>query len=735
MGTVIELSHDNPSYNGDVLAESNELATALDQYWRERRTRYEETLERQKRFAEDSVAERDWRNFCDSGPDVLDKYVRAAVAELGSRLHALWGEGSGIAREAQRAFEKEASAEMWLPFSVSPMKFVCLSRQSPFAQIRQLPSSDHPENYELGKAHLVIRWRDTLLCMVFPTETYVTFNTFVFTKNDVSRSTEETVPKSFTETFSTFRPFFEMAEQSFAPVRTNWEARESITQSERSLRRIPAYSEAWARVQIPDAQKLDILRRIELFESGDPAAPHGLLLYGPTGTGKSMIARTIAETASCDFQKLSLPDLKKENLGASGRRVRDIWNHARRHRPAIIFIDECDSVFARRGGAESDVVAADVVQAFLPEWDGIEKTSGIMVIGATNRRDLLDDAIISRFGWEAEIGIPGSSERRHILEQELKAVRIELQLPEDLGSLIQGMSGRDIRNIAAATKSLAHPQSPTLEHLYEAVKATRKRGSARVGHSETWDTLPVDEATLERLKLTCALLRDSEKWSTQGITRPKSLLLTGPDTGLKKQIAQVLGNESGLTLLAPTLSDLKANILGESGNRIKLLFDRARSTAPAILFLDRLENITPHRGTSGAIDPLTNEIIGQLIQESERAQDAQNHIFLLGSTSSPEQVDPAVRDCFHDQLVIGLPGRDAKVKLFTQLLSDKKLSFPLIDGAVLLAQLTEHQPMGSRDVENLVHAAEQKALLRAIRNGGPEHYVITLDDFGPIERA
>jgi SpoVK/Ycf46/Vps4 family AAA+-type ATPase len=448
-----------------------------------------------------------------------------------------------------------------------------------------------------------------------------------------------------------------------------------------------------------------------------------------------MIARTIAETANCDFQKLSLPDLKKENLGASGRRVREIWDHARSHRPAIIFIDECDSVFARRGGAESDVVAADVVQAFLPEWDGIEKTSGIMVIGATNRRDLLDDAIISRFGWETEIGVPGSSERRCILEQELKAVRIKLQLPDDLGSLIQGMSGRDIRNLAAATKSLAHPQPPSLEHLHEAVKATRKRGSARVGQTETWDTLPVDEPTLERLQLTCALLRDAEKWRSQGVTTPKSLLLTGPDAGLKKQVAQVLGNESGLALLAPTLSDLKANILGESGNRIKLLFDRARSTAPTILFLDRLENITPNRSTSGAMDPLTNEIIGQLIQESERAQDPQSHVFLLGSTSSPEQVDPAVRDCFHDQLVIGLPGRDARVKLFTKLLSDKKLSFPLTDGALLLALLTESQAVGSRDVENLVHAAEQKALLRAVRNGGPEQYSITLDDFGSIERA
>jgi SpoVK/Ycf46/Vps4 family AAA+-type ATPase len=468
---------------------------------------------------------------------------------------------------------------------------------------------------------------------------------------------------------------------------------------------------------------------MELFEINDPAAPHGLLLSGPTGTGKSLIGRTIAETTSCDFQNLSLADLKQENLGASGRRVREIWDHARSHRPAIIFIEECDSVFGRRGAAESDVVATDVVNAFLPEWDGIEQTSGIMVIGATNRRDTLDDAIISRFGWEAEISNPGNSERRRILEQELKANGVLLQLPDEIGTLIQGMSGRDLRNLAASTKSLSHPDAPTIEQLYEAAKTARKRGSARVGHAGTWETLAIDASSLERLQLVCALLRDAERWSSQNVAIPRNLLLTGSDAGLKNQLAQVLANESGLTLLAPTLSDLKARVLGESGNRVKSLFERARSTAPAILFLDRLENVAPNRGMAGAMDPLTNEIIGQLIQECERIQNTESHIFLLGSASNLEQVDPAVLDCFHEEMAIGLPGGDARVKLFTQLLADKKISFPLADGALLLAQLTERQAMASRDVENLVRSAEQKALLRAVRNGGPEHYSIVLEDF------
>src|SRR5260370_30914362 len=96
-----------------------------------------------------------------------------------------------------------------------------------------------------------------------------------------------------------------------------------------------------------------------MFDSLE-AAPRGLLLHGPTGTGKSLIARTLAETLSCDFQNLSLADIKQEHLGASGRRVREIWEHARKHRPSIIFIDECEGVFGCRGAAETDVIAADV---------------------------------------------------------------------------------------------------------------------------------------------------------------------------------------------------------------------------------------------------------------------------------------------------------------------------------------------------------------------------------------
>jgi transitional endoplasmic reticulum ATPase len=295
------------------------------------------------------------------------------------------------------------------------------------------------------------------------------------------------------------------------------------------------------------------------------------------------------------------------------------------------------------------------------------------------------------------------------------------------------MSGRDIRNLAAATKSLAHPNPPTAEHLSEAAGAARKRGNVQVGHAATWESLALEPAELERLKLVSALLRDAEKWRAQGIGVPNSLLLTGPDGGIKRQLAQTLSHESGLTFLAPTLSDFKANYSGQSGNRVKLFFERARSCAPAIVFLDRLDIIAPSRSVANATDALSNEIIGQLAQECERAQYSDGHVFLLGATSNLDQVDSEVLDCFQERMAVALPNRDARIKLFTRLLTDKKIDFSLNEGALLLADLTEGKSIGSRDIENSVQAAQQRALARAVRNGGPEHYSISLEDFELLE--
>jgi len=705
------------------------MTTALEQYWAERKRICDETVGQLQQSSTDVDAERAWDYFCSYHTPFLREYLKRSVNDLGAPLRRLWGWHFGLIRESRRAFLSNARVELWIPLAHNPMNVVRVPGMTGKYDVVDLPDYDGKE-YELGKPIVAVHWRSDILFMIYPSGAYVNFKTFTYTKNGVTWNMQEALPKAFVRQLAGFQPELRFAEERFAALRSSWNKKVQLTRATTSSRRIEKAAETWRQVHIPEGQKLDILRRAELFERNDPAAPRGLLLTGPPGTGKTFVARTLREMMGCDFQMLSLADLKQQTVGASGKRVREVWDRARKHQPAIIFIDECEGILGRRGAAETDAFSTDIVQAFLAEWDGICGNAQVWVIGATNRRDMLDDAILSRFGWEIELQLPGAEDRRQILSQEVKALGLSVDAPQEAAALTQGMSGRDLKQLAQSVRSVAYPAEPTQEHFLDAIGAARKSHNTKVDRKAGWETLVLDDAILDRLKLVCALLRDTEKWEAQGVSIPRSLLLAGPSGVGKTQVARTLANESGLTFIAATTADVKANYLGQSGNRVKLLFERARSSAPAILFLDELDVIAPDRAATGGNDQLTDEIVGQLLQEMDGISAHDSHVFLVAASNHLERIDAAVRSRFQEKLVIPLPDYQARIRLLANLLAGKKIGFPLNDGAVLLADQTKDQALSGRDLEGWVQAAEQKALLRALRDGGPENFAIGLEDFG-----
>ena len=195
----------------------------------------------------------------------------------------------------------------------------------------------------------------------------------------------------------------------------------------------------------------------------------------------------------------------------------------------------------------------------------------------------------------------------------------------------------------------------------------------------------------------------------------------------KTEIGRTLANESGLGFLAATTADVKANFLGQSGNRVKQLFERARSNAPVILFLDKLDIIAPAR--MGGNDPLTDEIVGQLLQELDGVQSRDSEVFLLAATNHAEQIDRAVLSRVQEQLAIPLPDPHGRERLLTMLPQKKRITFAPEEGSHTLAAMSEGKGMSGRDLKSWIGRAEQKALLRAIATGGPQHFALTLDDF------
>ena len=210
----------------------------------------------------------------------------------------------------------------------------------------------------------------------------------------------------------------------------------------------------------------------------------------------------------------------------------------------------------------------------------------------------------------------------------------------------------------------------------------------------------------------------------RGLNVPKGLLLYGPPGTGKTQIARTLANETGLKFLAATTADLKAGYIGQSGQRVKELFERAREAAPCLVFLDELDILTPVRG--GGND-FTQEIVGQLLQEMDGVKAQPQAVFVIAATNRLDQLDSAILSRFPKKIEIPNPDAAARERLLHILLQSKPIAFELKPVCAELASCSEG--MSGRDLRNWIEQAEQRAVGRALEEGGLESTVITREDF------
>jgi SpoVK/Ycf46/Vps4 family AAA+-type ATPase len=486
-------------------------------------------------------------------------------------------------------------------------------------------------------------------------------------------------------------------------------------------------AKAWAGVALDPKVKAQLISVAGHFAAGSASATRGLLLYGPPGTGKTLIARTFADSMGCAFFPLSLTDLKSGYIGQSGENVKALWNKARTEPRAVIFVDECEGVFGRRGGAGTDSFVEEIVTAFLAQWDGFDRQSSVWVVGATNRRDLVDAAMLSRFEDQLEIGLPGGLQRLEILAKEFARLGIPPPLPPQTEALTQGMSGRDLSSLAKRA-AREHGTKIPLDNdaLAAFTTAMRKQGSTSTDGSARWDTLILSEATLKELKTTAGLLQHADTFRKRGIGVPRGLLLYGPPGTGKTQIARTLANETGMRFIAASTADIKQGFLGQSGQKVRELFERARESAPSLLFLDEIDIIAATRG--GQSDAILTEIVGQLLQEMDGIAAQTQPVFVLAATNRRDQIDAAVLSRLPKQIEIPLPDRDGARQLLAVMLAGKPIAFDLDTGTRALAARADGK--SGRDLRSWVEGAEHSAVARAIEAGDPDAIVIELGDFG-----
>ena len=484
------------------------------------------------------------------------------------------------------------------------------------------------------------------------------------------------------------------------------------------LRSFASMHTAFKSVHLPTEQLIEVVEQLErLLGATHMAAP--LLLKGSSGTGKTLLAQKVAEAAGIHFAKAGVNTLKKANLGESAIAVRELWEAARRSKPCVLFIDELDAIFGQRGSGNTDKVSEEITNAFLAEFSG--KEEGIWVIGATNRREVVDDAILSRFGMELELTLPDEKNRMAILNQELAEAGFNGALPANASNLMQGMSGRDISMLA---QRLAGKGGGSGDFV-SVVRQIRAAANPIVDTRATWESLIVSDDTRSRLQTTCAILKDAEGWGARGVSIPTGILLEGPAGSGKTQIARTIANEGSLGFVKATAADLKGLYVGHAAGNVRDIFSKARAVSPSILFVDELDLVAPAR-KGGGNDVLVQEVISQMLQEMDGVVDQHRQVFVLAATNLPENIDPSILSRFTERLVVPLPDLESRVRMLKVLFEQAKIERLFRNEYPLLGKLSSG--MSLRDIKNWLALAQRQAVTRAVAIGGSTAYNMTRED-------
>jgi transitional endoplasmic reticulum ATPase len=238
------------------------------------------------------------------------------------------------------------------------------------------------------------------------------------------------------------------------------------------------------------------LKHGNLFAEADVRPPKGILLYGPPGTGKTMIAKAVAATSEANFISVKGPELLSKWVGESEKGVREVFRKARQAAPCVIFFDELDAIAPRRGGSEGDSnVTERVISQMLTEMDGLEDLKGVVVIGATNRPDILDEALLrpGRFDRILEVPPPDAPARKEILKIHTRKKPLDPAVSLDrLVEMTDGMTGADIAAVVNAAAMTA-----IKEHV-----ASKEKGKLKV-------TMAHFESALQKIKKKALVVRDA----------------------------------------------------------------------------------------------------------------------------------------------------------------------------------------------------------------------------------
>ena len=479
------------------------------------------------------------------------------------------------------------------------------------------------------------------------------------------------------------------------------------------------------------------LRHPELVQRLGVDPPKGVLLHGPPGTGKTRLARAVANESDAQFFHIAGPEIMGSAYGESEKRLREIFEEAAKAAPSIIFIDEIDSIAPKRGQVSGEAEKRLVAQ-LLTLMDGLEPRQNLVVIAATNRPEAIDEALRrpGRFDREIVIGVPDERGRREILGIHTRGMPLAEGVDlDELSRRTYGFVGADL---AALTReaaleavrrimpkiNLAEEAIPTevldalsveandFENALKRVQPSAMREVMVQVPNIRWDDVGGLDEARDKLREGVELpLKHPEAFRRLGIRPAKGFLLYGPPGTGKTMLAKATARESEANFIATKSSDLLSKWYGESEQQIARLFARARQVAPTVIFIDELDSLVPARGGGMGEPQVTERVVNTILAEMDGLEEL-NNVVLIGATNRPGLIDPALlRPGRFDELIyVGTPDTAGRRRI----LAIHTKNMPLAKDVDLesLAQRTER--FTGADLEDLVRRAGLTALRRGL---------------------
>jgi transitional endoplasmic reticulum ATPase len=474
------------------------------------------------------------------------------------------------------------------------------------------------------------------------------------------------------------------------------------------------------------------LRHPELFKRLGFEAPKGVLLHGPPGTGKTLLAKAVAHETNANFYTIGGPEIMSKFYGESEERLREVFKKAEENAPAIIFIDEIDSIAPKREEVSGEVERRVVAQ-LLSLMDGMSSRGKVVVIGATNRINAIDPALRrpGRFDREIEIGVPDREGRLEILQIHTRGMPLEKNI--DLGiiaNMSHGFVGADLQAVAkeAGIRALRRvlPEIDlstenipseilkkiivTMDDFLDVIKEIEPSALREV-FVEVPDVSWDDIGGLADVKQE---LQEAVEWPLKyhglfvhsDATPPKGILLYGPPGTGKTLMAKAAAHESEANFISIKGPELLSKWVGESEKGVREVFRKARQASPCIIFFDEIDAIAPTRGL-GSDSHVTERVISQLLTELDGLEVLSN-VIIIGATNRQDIIDAALlRPGRFDRLLyVPPPDKESRIQIF-KIHTSKK---PLADDVNIDILASQTEGYTGADIAALASAAVMLAL-------------------------